>query len=150
MSISFNELNAGVIMQISTATYDTLRNSKLLLRLAYAFLFLAAGADKFFDIITYWPKYVSPVLLKLVATPIENFVMGVGIFEVVLGLLFLSPFSRLASYIAFLWLMAIAVNLLSMHAFIDIAARDIVLAIGALVLGKLTSVVTRISRQDLN
>lgn len=137
-------------MQISTATYDTLRNSQILLRLAYAVLFVAAGADKFFNILTYWPKYVSPWTLSLLGIQVEPLLMAVAIFEIVLGLFFILPISRFASYIAFIWLLVIVVNLLSMHAYADIAARDIVLAIGALVLGRLTSVISRLSRQEIS
>jgi hypothetical protein len=50
----------------------------------------------------------------------------------------LTRFTRYAAYIVAAWLVAIAGTLVSQGLFLDIAVRDIELALGAFVLAKLT------------
>jgi hypothetical protein len=64
----------------------------------------------------------------------------VGIVEVVVGVLVLTKWTRYAAYIASAWLVCIALNLLTTGKYFDIAARDVVMAVGAFTLAKLTEV----------
>ena len=92
------------------------------------------------NFVTDAPKSVSPLVLNMLPISLQHFIWGVGIAEIILGLLILGVATRLGAYIAMAWLLVIAVNLVTMGMYFDIAVRDIVMAIGALVLGLLTDV----------
>ena len=62
----------------------------------------------------------------------------VGIIEVIIGLLIASRWTRLGAYSAATWLFLIVLNLLSLGTYYDIAVRDIVMAVGAIVLARLS------------
>jgi hypothetical protein len=66
----------------------------------------------------------------------STFMMIVGVIEIVAGLLVLR-FTRLGALVVSLWLVAIAVVLMS-GGWYDIAVRDLVMAIGAFCLAKLS------------
>jgi hypothetical protein len=58
----------------------------------------------------------------------------------VVGLAILTRFTRLGAYVAAAWLVAIALNLLTMGAYLDVAVRDLLLAVGAFTLARLAEV----------
>ena len=66
----------------------------------------------------------------------------VGVIEIVAGIIvFAKP--RIGAWIVMLWLIAIALQLLAQGHYLDIAVRDLVLALGgALTLARLTPYVT--------
>jgi hypothetical protein len=64
----------------------------------------------------------------------------VGTVEVLVGVLVLTKWTRYAAYIGSVWLVCIALNLLTTGKYFDIAARDVVMAVGAFTLAKLTEV----------
>ena len=70
----------------------------------------------------------------------DVFMRGVGIIEMIVGLAILTRWTRLGSYLAACWLVAIAVNLVAMEKFYDIAVRDLLLAVAAFALARLTAV----------
>jgi hypothetical protein len=57
----------------------------------------------------------------------------------VAGLIVLSRWTKIGSYIVMCWLLAIAVNLLTTGMFYDLAMRVVEIAIGAFVLAQLTA-----------
>ncbi len=125
-------------MNISQAAYDKVTQSWWLLKITYGLLFVIAGADKFMNLVTEWPKYVSPLILNLFSITAQQFIWGVGMIEIIIGLAILLFATRIGAYIAMSWLLVIVANLLTMHGYYDIAVRDTVMAIGALVLVLLT------------
>jgi hypothetical protein len=64
----------------------------------------------------------------------------VGIIEVIAGLVVLSRWTKIGSYIVMLWLLGIAVNLMTTGMFYDLAVRDVEIAVGAFALSQLTAV----------
>jgi hypothetical protein len=64
----------------------------------------------------------------------------VGAVEIIAGLIVLSRWTKIGSYIVLLWLLGIAVNLLTTGMFYDLAMRDVEIAIGAFTLSQLTAV----------
>ena len=60
--------------------------------------------------------------------------------EMIAGILVLTRWTRYAAYVVAGWLVAISLNLLSQGLFLDIAVRDLELALAAFVLAKLTEV----------
>lgn len=60
-----------------------------------------------------------------------------GVVEIAVGVAILLGFARIFGWIAMAWLAAIALNLVATGAFLDVAARDAVMACGAFALAEL-------------
>jgi len=116
-----------------------LSSSYWALRVTFIALPILAGLDKFANLLTYWPHYLSPSFARVIPLPPGAFMRLVGVIEVVAGLLVLSKLTRLGSYVVMAWLVCIAINLTSMRMF-DIAVRDLALAAGAFALARLEEV----------
>ncbi len=101
---------------------------------------IIAGVDKYFNKLTDWGMYLSPLATKVVPVSTTTFMHGVGIIEVIAGLIVLSKWTKIGSYIVMLWLLGIAVNLLTTGMFYDLAVRDVEIAVGAFALSQLTAV----------
>jgi hypothetical protein len=101
---------------------------------------LIAGVDKYFNKLTDWTMYLSPLATKVVPVSATTFMHAVGAIEIVAGLVVLSRWTKIGSYIVMLWLLGIAVNLLTTGMFYDLAVRDVEIAVGAFVLAQLTTV----------
>ncbi len=99
---------------------------------------LLAGLDKFFNLLTDWGMYLSPWVERLLPISDGAFMRVVGVVEMIVGLAILTFWTRIGSYIAGIWLVAIAVNLLTTGMFFDLAVRDLEIAIGAYALARLT------------
>lgn len=127
-------------MNISAASFRKLTATWFLLKLSYGFLFIVAGADKFFNFIVMWQQYVHPAILTTTSLDYETFKIVLAVVEIFLGLLVVSRWTRIGAYGMTLWLLSVAVNLLAGWNYLDIAARDVVLAVGALSLARLTEV----------
>ena len=97
-----------------------------------------AGLDKFFNILTDWGMYLSPTVEGLLPISGSAFMQTVGVIEMVVGLAILTRWTRLGSYVAAGWLVAIAANLVTTGMFFDLAVRDIEIAIAAYTLARLT------------
>jgi uncharacterized membrane protein YphA (DoxX/SURF4 family) len=104
--------------------------------LTYGLVPLLAGLDKFLNLLTDWPKYLSPAIAGLLPVSAQTFMHAVGIIEIVVGLLVLTRWTRIGAWIAAAWLVLIAVNLITMGLF-DIAVRDLAMAVGAYTLARL-------------
>jgi len=104
--------------------------------LTYGLVPLLAGLDKFLNLLTDWPKYLSPWMAGLLPVSAETFMHAVGIIEIAVGLMVLTRWTRLGAWIAALWLVLIAGNLVTMGLF-DIAVRDLAMAVGAYTLARL-------------
>ena len=101
---------------------------------------IITGIDKYFDKLADWGMYLSPLAPKVVPISATNFMHVIGVVEIVAGLVVLSRWTKWGSYIVMFWLLGIAVNLLTMGMFNDLAMRDVEIAIGAFVLSQLTAV----------
>lgn len=105
---------------------------------------IAAGADKFFNILADWSMYLSPLATRIVPVSQGTFMHLVGIVEIIAGIVVLSRWTRIGAYVVMAWLLAISLNLLSTGMFHDLAVRDVELSIAAFALAQLTAV-----REDL-
>lgn len=101
---------------------------------------IIAGVDKYFNKLTDWSMYLSPLATKVVPVSANTFMHVVGVVEIIAGLIVLSRWTKIGSYIVMAWLLCIAVNLLTMGMFYDLAVRDVEIAVGAFVLSQLTAV----------
>lgn len=101
---------------------------------------IITGIDKYFNKLTDWTMYLSPLATKVVPVSAATFMHIVGVVEIIAGLVVLSRWTKLGSQIVALWLLAIAVNLLTTGMFYDLAMRDVEIAIAAFVLSQLSAV----------
>jgi|tagenome__1003787_1003787.scaffolds.fasta_scaffold20985196_6 uncharacterized membrane protein YphA (DoxX/SURF4 family) len=101
---------------------------------------IIAGADKFFNILTDWSMYLSPVVTRVIPVSATTFMHIVGVVEIIAGIVVLSRFTRIGAWVVMAWLLSIAINLLTTHMFYDLAVRDVEIAIGAFALAQLTAV----------
>lgn len=108
------------------------------LRIAFGLVPFLAGLDKFFNILTDWETYASPLLLSLVPLPAGTLMRTAGVIEMAAGLAVLFGLTRLGGYVVAAWLTAIALTLVASGSFLDVAVRDLVMACGAFVLARLS------------
>lgn len=106
------------------------------LRWAYGLVPLLAGLDKFFNLLADWPSYLSPAVSSLLPVSPSAFMAAVGVVEMAVGVMVLTRWTRLGAYLAMAWLALIAINLL-FAGILDVAVRDLVMAIGAYTLARL-------------
>jgi uncharacterized membrane protein YphA (DoxX/SURF4 family) len=101
---------------------------------------IIAGVDKYFNKLADWSMYLSPIATKLIPLQATTFMRIVGVVEVIAGLIVLTRWTKIGSYIVGLWLLAIAANLLTTGMFYDLAVRDVEIAVGAFALSQLSAV----------
>jgi uncharacterized membrane protein YphA (DoxX/SURF4 family) len=110
------------------------------LRLLFGVVPIAAGLDKFLNLLTDWTLYLNPVVTKLLPVAPGTFMHIVGVIEIAAGIVVLSRLTRLGAYVVTIWLVAIALNVLVMGKFLDVAVRDLGLAVAAFSLAQLTAI----------
>jgi len=118
--------------------HDRIDTSWWTLRLTYGLVPIVAGLDKFANLLTDWPKYLSPVAVKMLPVAPQTFMYVVGVIEIVAGVIVLSKLTRFGAYLVSAWLVAIALNLVTTGQYFDVAVRDLVMAVGAFCLARLT------------
>jgi hypothetical protein len=107
---------------------------------------ILTGIDKYFNKLADWGMYLSPVVTKVVPISATTFMHVIGVVEIVAGLIVLSRWTKLGGYVVMLWLLGIAVNLLTTGMFYDLAMRDVEIAIGAFALSQLSAVREQLGR----
>jgi uncharacterized membrane protein YphA (DoxX/SURF4 family) len=115
-----------------------LHGAWLSLRIGLGLMALLAGLDKFFNLLTDWTMYASPLAERALPVPPEILMPAVGLVEAAVGIAILTAWTRLGAYVAAIWLTAVAVNLVSTGMFYDLAVRDLILAVSAYTLARLT------------
>jgi hypothetical protein len=108
-----------------------------LLHFGFAVLPILAGLDKFFNLLVQWEKYLAPVVTQTTHIAPRLFMQGVGVVEIVAGLV-VAFWPRVGGYIVAVWLWGIVINLLLAHGYYDVALRDFGLSIGALALARMS------------
>jgi uncharacterized membrane protein HdeD (DUF308 family) len=109
-----------------------------ILHIAFTIAPLIAGVDKFFHFLVNWDQYLSPLVTQTLHVAPHTFMLGVGVIEIVAGLL-VAFMPAVGAWIVGLWLCGIIVNLLSIPAYFDIALRDLGLALGSFALARLAA-----------
>ncbi len=107
------------------------------LRIAYGAVPVVAGLDKFTNLLVDWKTYLSPLLARLLPVSPAAFMHAVGVVEIAVGVLVLFAATRLGAWLAAAWLACIAVNILTSGHHLDVAVRDLVMALGAYTLARL-------------
>ncbi len=117
------------------------------LRLAFFLGPFIAGFDKFTHWLVNWDQYLSPVARSVLGGQSHNFMLLVGVVEMIVGLLVITRWPRLGAYLASIWLALIVINLLTTGMYFDIALRDVGLSLSAFGLAKLTEAGVRAGRR---
>ena len=112
-----------------------------MLKYVFGILPMAAGADKFLNLLTQWEKYLPPTLQDTLPFSPSVVMLIVGIIEIVAGMIVLTK-TEIGAYIVAAWLGLIALGLIVSGHHLDVAVRDLVMGITAFVLGRLTGILT--------
>ena len=119
---------------------DTRLNAPwLALRVGIGLTASLAGLDKFFNLLTDWTQYVSPLAAQILPFSVTTLMGLVGVVELAVGVAILTGWTRPGAYVASAWLLAVAANL-AIAGFFDIAVRDVVMSMAAFTLARLTEV----------
>ncbi|WP_243294091.1 hypothetical protein [Geothrix mesophila] len=119
---------------------DKLNTSWWALRIGLGAAPFLAGLDKYFNLLARWEQYLNPLVLRVIPVSPATFMHTIGLVEMAVGLAILTRWTRLGAYVAGVWLVGIALNLLTMGAYLDVAVRDLLLALAAYTLAQLTEV----------
>ena len=109
------------------------------LRIALGVGPILAGLDKFFNKLADWQMYLSPLATKVVPVSPAAFMHIVGIIEILAGIVVLTRFTKFGAYLVMVWLIGIAINLITTGMFYDLAVRDIEIAVSAFALSQLSA-----------
>jgi uncharacterized membrane protein YphA (DoxX/SURF4 family) len=135
----------------ATDPASSLRNpayqAYLVLRTAFVVAPILFGIDKFFNWMTYWPKYLWVGIPDAISVSPQQFMYAVGVIEIAAGLLVL-VWPRVGSWVVVAWLAGIVTNLVIVsiavgghtRVFWDFALRDFGLMIAAIALARLAAV----------
>ncbi len=108
-----------------------------ILWLTYGVVPIVAGLDKFTNLLTNWESYLGAGIKSMLPIEAMTFMKIVGIIEILAGIIvFVRP--KMGAYIVMVWLICIALELIFSGHYLDVAVRDLVMAIGAYTLAQLS------------
>jgi uncharacterized membrane protein YphA (DoxX/SURF4 family) len=110
-----------------------------LLRVTFGIVPIVAGFDKFTNLLTVWEHYLSPGMSSTLPFAPHTFMMIVGVIEIIAGIIVLVK-PAIGGYIVSAWLTLIGLTLVGSGAYLDVAVRDFVMAIGAFSLAKMAKI----------
>jgi hypothetical protein len=116
---------------------EVVHSSYTLLKYLFSLVPIIAGADKFTQLLARWEEYLNPMIPQILNMSPHAFMLVVGVIEILAGIIvFAKP--RIGAFVVMAWLIAIALQLLLWGRYLDIAVRDLVMAVGgALTLARL-------------
>jgi uncharacterized membrane protein YphA (DoxX/SURF4 family) len=110
---------------------------KHLLKYTFGLVPIVAGLDKFTNILTDWSQYISNGFGEMLPFEPSTFMMIVGVIEIAAGILVFTK-TKIGAYVVSAWLVVIALSLIFSWSYVDVAVRDLVMAIAAFCLAKLS------------
>ncbi len=110
-----------------------------LLKYTFVIVPIVAGLDKFTNLLTNWEQYLNPNLISTLPFSAAVFMKIAGVIEIIAGIIVLKK-TTLGGYIVAAWLTVIALTLLGSLSYMDVAVRDLVMAIAAYSMAKLSTV----------
>lgn len=116
-------------------TANDLSRVQTLLKFTFGIVAIVAGADKFTNLLTNWPGYLSASQTAILPVSANVFMKIVGVIEIIAGILVLAR-PRIGAYVVSAWLVLVALSLLTSGNHFDTAVRDLVMAVGAFTLAK--------------
>lgn len=112
-----------------------------LLKFTFVIVPIVAGADKFTNILTRWEQYLDPSIASLLPFSAAALMKIVGVVEIIAGIIVLKK-AEIGGYIVAAWLTAIALSLLFGFNYADIAVRDLVMAISAFAMARISKIIS--------
>jgi uncharacterized membrane protein YphA (DoxX/SURF4 family) len=128
------------MLQEETSMDSRLNSIYWTLRIAFGLTAFLAGLDKFLNLLTNWEQYVSPLVLDVVPLSATTLMQVAGVIEMIAGVVVLAGLTRLGGYVVAAWLTLIALSLVSTGQFFDVAVRDLVMALGAFSLARISEI----------
>ncbi|HQS25302.1 MAG: hypothetical protein B7Y11_12640 [Sphingobacteriia bacterium 24-36-13] len=114
----------------STNLQQAIKPTFNLLKFTFGLVSIVAGLDKFTNLLTNWEQYINPSLGEMLPFSGHTFMMIVGVMEIVAGLIVLVK-TEIGGYIVSAWLTLIALTLIANFSYVDVAVRELVMAISA-------------------
>lgn len=114
------------------------RQAFILLRTVFTVAPIAFGLDKFTNLLTEWERYLAPWIDDIVPGTAHQAMLAVGAVEILAGIL-VAIRPAIGGYVVAGWLLGIIVDLLTLGGYLDIALRDVGLAVAALALARLAT-----------
>lgn len=111
-----------------------------LLKYTFVIVPIVAGADKFTNLLAHWEQYINPSMASMLPFSAATFMMIVGVIEIVAGFIVLKK-PEIGGYIVAAWLTIIALTLLLGFNYVDVAVRDLVMAVAAFSMARLSKIV---------
>lgn len=124
----------------STNTNQSLAQTFTLLKYTFVIVPIVAGGDKFTNLLTHWEQYINPSIAGLLPFSATVFMMIVGVIEIIAGIIVLKK-AEIGGYIVAAWLTVIALTLLLGFNYVDVAVRDLVMAISAFAMARISKIV---------
>ncbi len=109
-----------------------------ILKYTFGLVPIVAGLDKFTNILCNWSQYVSDGLAAMLPFEPSTFMMIVGVIEILAGVLVFAK-TKTGAYVVSAWLVLIALSLIFSWNYVDVAVRDLVMAISAFCLATLSN-----------
>ena len=119
---------------------QTIKPTFNLLKLTFGIVPIVAGLDKFTNLLTNWEQYIDPNIGSMLPFEGHTFMMIVGVIEIVAGVIVLKK-PEIGGYIVAAWLTLIALTLLAGFNYVDVAVRDLVMAISAFAMARMAKYV---------
>jgi uncharacterized membrane protein YphA (DoxX/SURF4 family) len=119
---------------------QSIRPTFNLLKLTFGIVPIVAGLDKFTNLLTHWENYINPDIAGMLPFAPHTFMLIVGVIEIIAGILVLVK-PAAGGYVVAAWLTLIAVTLLAGRMYLDVAVRDLVMAIGAFSMARISKIV---------
>jgi len=124
----------------STNLQQAIKPTFILLKFTFGLLPIVAGLDKFTNILTDWEQYINPTLTGMLPFSAHTFMIIVGVIEIVAGIVVFIK-TGIGGYVVSAWLALIALTLLVSFSYVDVAVRDLVMAISAFSMARIAKFV---------
>lgn len=124
----------------SNNSQQTLIQAFRLLKFTFVIVPIVAGADKFTNLLTHWEQYLNPSIAGMLPFSAPAFMMIVGVIEIIAGIIVLKK-AEIGGYIVAAWLTVIALTLLLGFRYVDVAVRDLVMAVSAFAMARISKII---------
>jgi uncharacterized membrane protein YphA (DoxX/SURF4 family) len=125
----------------STNLKQAIKPTFNLLKFTFGLVPIVAGLDKFTNLLTNWEQYINPSIGGMLPVSGHTLMMLVGIIEIVAGIIVLKK-TEIGGYIVAAWLTLIALTLLGSFSYVDVAVRDLVMAISAFSMARIAKFIS--------
>jgi hypothetical protein len=118
---------------------QTLKTVFTIMKFTFGIVPIVAGADKFTNLLTHWENYLAPGMVHMLPFSPHVFMMIVGVIEIAAGIIVLVR-PAIGGLIVAAWLAVVALTLLASGNYLDVAVRDLVMAVGAFSMARLAKI----------